>query len=56
ARILTDKYVAKVAIFLFDIFTVFGLPIFLQSDNRHEFIADIINNLTKLWPSLKIIH
>ncbi|CAG8805867.1 27509_t:CDS:2, partial [Racocetra persica] len=55
-RILTDKCVAKVAVFLFDIFTVFGLPIFLQSDNRHEFTADIINNLSKLWPNLKIIH
>ncbi|CAG8846911.1 27192_t:CDS:1, partial [Racocetra persica] len=53
--ILTDKCAAKVAVFLFDIFTVFGLPIFLQSDNGHEFTADIINNLSKLWPNLKII-
>ncbi|CAG8681008.1 29929_t:CDS:2, partial [Racocetra persica] len=33
SRILTDKCAAKVAVFLFDIFTVFGLLIFLQSDN-----------------------
>ncbi|CAG8854913.1 7938_t:CDS:2, partial [Gigaspora margarita] len=56
ARVLTDKCVAKVAVFLFDIFIVFGLPIFLQSNNEREFTADVINNLTKLWPNLKIIH
>jgi len=56
ARVLTDKCAAKVAVFLFDIFTVFGPPIFLQSDNGREFTADVINNLTKLWPNLKIIH
>ncbi|CAG8832420.1 26271_t:CDS:2, partial [Racocetra persica] len=55
-HILTDKYAAKVAVFLFDIFTVFELLIFLQSDNGCEFTADIINNLSKLWPNLKIIH
>ncbi|CAG8852346.1 33114_t:CDS:1, partial [Racocetra persica] len=55
-RILTDKCAAKMAMFLFDIFTVFGLLIFLQSNNGREFTADIINNLSKLWPNLKIIY
>jgi transposase InsO family protein len=56
ARCLTSKRASEVAIFLYDIFTVFGAPIILQSDNGKEFTADIIAELLTLWPEVHIIN
>ena len=47
------KYVAG---FLLSIFTQFGAPTILQSDNGKEFMASIIKEIVALWPSTKIIN
>jgi transposase InsO family protein len=31
-------------------------PMILQSDNGHEFTANIITELKSLWPDLKFVH
>ena len=41
---------------LIDIFSIFGVPAILQSDNGREFRNQIINALKDLWPDMKIIH
>ena len=56
ARCLTSKRASEVAVFLYDIFTVFGAPIILQSNNGKEFTADIIAELLTLWPEVHIIN
>ena len=40
---------------LLDIFTAFGAPCILQSDNGREFVNEIIDNLKSMWPELKIV-
>jgi len=42
----------EVAISLLNIFTTFGAPHVLQSDNGGEFVASVISELTALWPDL----
>ncbi|CAG8508936.1 1892_t:CDS:2, partial [Scutellospora calospora] len=44
------------AIFLYDIFVVFGAPLILQSDNGKEFTAELISELMTLWPGVRIIN
>ncbi|CAG8779962.1 12750_t:CDS:2, partial [Racocetra persica] len=56
ARALTSKQPIEVAVFLFDIFVCFGAPIILQSDNGHEFTAEIIKELLTIWPNVHIIN
>ncbi|CAG8441702.1 10751_t:CDS:2, partial [Dentiscutata heterogama] len=41
------KEASEVTVFLFSVFTVFGPPYILQSDNGQEFIAQIIHELLK---------
>ena len=48
ARALTSKRAIKVAAFLFDIFTTFGPPLILQSDNGKEFVSSVIIELVNL--------
>jgi len=55
-RPLTHKRAEEVAYVLFDIFTTFGAPAILQSDNGREFVNEIINKLCNMWEDLKIIH
>ncbi|CAG8688300.1 4671_t:CDS:1, partial [Ambispora gerdemannii] len=38
------------------IFSEYGPPKILHTDNGEEFIADIINQLLKECPTMKIIH
>ncbi|CAG8505494.1 5361_t:CDS:2, partial [Dentiscutata heterogama] len=47
---------AEVAAFLLSVFTVFGPPYILQSDNRREFTAQIIYELLSLWKEIYIIN
>src|SRR5581483_11983697 len=56
ARALTSKRAIEVAAFLFDIFTVFGPPLILQSDNGKEFVSSVIIELVNLWPTIQIIN
>jgi hypothetical protein len=53
---LKSKTAAEVTYNLSDIFLILGAPMILQSDNRHEFTANIITELKSLWPDLKIVH
>ncbi|XP_046749858.1 KRAB-A domain-containing protein 2-like [Diprion similis] len=55
-RPLKTKTAAKVAYVLIDLFCVFGAPAVLQPDNGSEFVNSIINELSLLWPGLKIVH
>ena len=55
-RALSTKRAEEVAFNLVDIFTIFGAPSILQSDNGREFTNSVINNLVVLWPGLKIVH
>ncbi|RVE42542.1 hypothetical protein evm_012805 [Chilo suppressalis] len=55
-RPLTSKRAAEVAIELLKIFLEVGCPYILQSDNDREFTAAIIQELTALWPTCKIIN
>ncbi|CAG8622260.1 11722_t:CDS:2, partial [Racocetra persica] len=56
ARSLTSKSASEVAVFLYDIFIVFGAPTILQLDNGKEFTADLIAELLSLWPGVHIIN
>jgi hypothetical protein len=54
---LTSKRASEVAYnLLINFFLVFGAPMILQSDNGREFVNRVIEELVKLWPSLKIVH
>ncbi|XP_070208806.1 KRAB-A domain-containing protein 2-like [Littorina saxatilis] len=55
-RPLTSKRACQVALQLVDIFTLFGAPVILQSDNGSEFTAVVIRELRDLWPELKLVH
>lgn len=39
-----------------DIFTLFGAPSVIHSDNGREFYNQIVSSLKVLWPELKIVH
>src|SRR5687767_13343978 len=53
---LPSKQAIHVVSFLYKIFTTFGPPVILQSDNGREFVAQVVSQLAVLWPGLKIIH
>lgn len=55
-RSLTSKRAFEVAHQLVDVFLLFGAPAILQSDNGSEFTANIISELKKLWPEMKLVH
>jgi len=55
-RPLRHKSAETVANVLLDIFTLFGAPAILQSDNGREFINKIISELCTMWKDLKIVH
>ncbi|CAG8593234.1 6426_t:CDS:1 [Paraglomus occultum] len=56
AEALTDNKAIDVARFLFKIFTQFGPPEFLQSNNKKEFVAAILHEFKQLWPGVHIIN
>ncbi|CAG8575690.1 497_t:CDS:2 [Cetraspora pellucida] len=53
---LCTKEASEVSAFLFSVFTVFGPPCILQSDNGHEFTAQVIYELVSLWKGVHIIN
>lgn len=46
----------EVASNLFELFTIFGTPVILQSENGKEFISNVIKDLVTIWPNTKIIN
>ncbi|XP_039113481.1 SCAN domain-containing protein 3 isoform X1 [Hyaena hyaena] len=55
-RSLKSKRPKEVAHALLDIFTIIGAPSVLQSDSGREFSSQIVNELSNIWPELKIVH
>ncbi|XP_028044424.1 SCAN domain-containing protein 3-like [Rhopalosiphum maidis] len=55
-RPLTHKRAEEVAYVLIDIFTTFGAPAILQSDNGREFANKVVIELCSMWEELKIVH
>lgn len=55
-RPLASKRAAEDATELLKIFLEIGCPSILQSDNGREFTAEVIKELTLMWPSCKIIN
>ncbi|CAF1500165.1 unnamed protein product, partial [Rotaria sordida] len=55
-KAMKTKTAAEVAYHLLDIFTTFGAPRILQSDNGREFVAKVIEELADMWKDLKIVH
>ena len=53
---LTSKKASEVAFNLIDVFTIFGAPHILQSENGREFTALVISELKLMWPQLVIVH
>lgn len=53
---LTHKRAEEVAYILLDIFTTFGAPAIIQSDNGRKLVNKIINELCDMWGYLKIVH
>jgi len=41
---------------LMDIFSMFGAPFTLQSDNSREFVYKTIQNLADMRPGMKLVH
>lgn len=55
-RALQTKRATEVAYHLLDIFTTFGAPNILHSDNGREFSNQIIENLCSMWSDVTIVH
>lgn len=55
-RPLKTNSAEEVAKNLIEIFCIFDVPMILQSDEDHEFVKNIINNLKEMWESLNIVH
>jgi len=55
-RPLHHKRAEEVAYVLLDIFTTFGAPAILQSDNGREFANKVVEELCSMWKDLKIVH
>ncbi|XP_022183209.1 KRAB-A domain-containing protein 2-like [Myzus persicae] len=50
------KRAEEIALNLIDIYTIFGAPAILHSDNGREFVNSIITNLNEMWGDVKIVH
>lgn len=55
-RPLRSKRAVEVAERLYEIFTIFGAPNVLHSDNGREFRNEVVSSLTRLWPQIKLVH
>ena len=51
-----SKSAIDVAISLFDIFSIFGVPYILRSDNGREFKNSIVCALKAMWPEMMLVH
>jgi len=50
------KRAEEIANQLLDIFTLFGAPSILHSDNGREFVNKIVTSVCEMWPQVKIVH
>jgi len=55
-RALSSKRAEEITHNLLDIYTTFGAPAILHSDNDREFVNSIINELHSMWTDVKIVH
>ncbi|KAL4103913.1 hypothetical protein QTP88_019230 [Uroleucon formosanum] len=55
-RALSSKRAEEIAHNFLDIYTTFGAPAILHSDNGREFVNSIIIELHSMWPDVKIVH
>ena len=55
-RPIKQKSAIEVAGALLDIFSIFGVPSILQSDNGREFRNMVVQALTVMWPDMKFVH
>lgn len=55
-RPLKSEQAEEVAYHLLDIFTIFGPPCVLYSDNGEEFANKVIDELSKQWNELNIVY
>ncbi|KAL4083365.1 hypothetical protein QTP88_028689 [Uroleucon formosanum] len=55
-RPLRCKRAEEIAYQLLDIFTLFGAPSILHSDNGREFVNKIVTSVCKMLPQVKIVH
>lgn len=55
-RPLKTKNAKEIAFNLVDIFTIFGAPAILHSDNGREFVNKIIIAINEMWGDIKIVH
>jgi IS30 family transposase len=55
-RSLRCKRAEEIAYQLLDIFTLFGAPSILHSDNGREFVNKIVTSVCEMWPQVKIVH
>lgn len=55
-RPLKTKRAEEIAFNLMDIYTIFGAPAILHSDNGREFVNKIITELNEMWGDIKIVH
>ncbi|XP_015375296.1 PREDICTED: uncharacterized protein LOC107169874 [Diuraphis noxia] len=53
---LKSKRAEEIAYNLLDIYTTFGAPAILQSDNGREFVNSTITELHNMWEDVKIVH
>lgn len=53
---LHSKTADEVAYHLLDIFSTFGAPNIIHSDNGREFCNETIKTLCKMWADVKIVH
>jgi len=53
---LKTKRAEEITLNLIDIYTIFGAPAILHSDNGHELVNSIITNLNEMWGGIKIVH
>ena len=55
-RPVKSKRASEIAYQLLDIFSIFGAPNILQSDNGRELVISVITELSKMWVGLKLVH
>lgn len=55
-KALSQKTANAIAHSLVDIFSIFGAPNILHSDNGREFCNETLNSLCRLWDGVKLVH
>ena len=55
-RPVKSKPALEITCQLLDIFSIFGAPGILQSDNGREFVCSVVTKLSEMWVGLKLVH